>query len=60
MKSLTQEQTGVVEVSQAPVVSDGKVIFRISPLLYTYPLGSLTLAVMIVLVPTVFIEESMK
>jgi archaellum component FlaF (FlaF/FlaG flagellin family) len=60
MISLTQVQTGVVDVSQAPVVSDGKVIFKTSPLLYTWPLASLTLAVMIVLIPTVVIVESMK
>jgi len=57
---LTQVQTAVEEVSQVPVVSVGKVIFRTSPLLYTKPLGSLTVAVIVVLIPTVVIEESMK
>ena len=58
--NLTQAQTAVDEVSQALVVSVGKVIFRMSPLLYKIPLGSLTVAVIVVLLPTVVIEESMK
>jgi hypothetical protein len=53
-------QTAVDEVSQALVVSVGKVIFRMSPLLYKIPLGSLTVAVIVVLLPTVVVEESMK
>ena len=48
------------EVSQVLVVSVGRVIFRTSPLLYTNPLGSLTVAVIVVLIPTVVIVESMK
>lgn len=55
-----QAQTAVDEVSQALVVSVGKVIFRMSPLLYKTPLGSLTVAVIVVLLPTVVVEESMK
>jgi len=55
-----QVQTAVDEVSQVLVVSVGRVIFRTSPLLYTNPLGSLTVAVIVVLIPTVVIVESMK
>jgi hypothetical protein len=57
---LTLVQTAVEEVSQVAVVSVGKVILRTSALLYTKPLGSLTVAVTILLIPTVVIVESMK
>lgn len=53
-------QAAAVEVSQAAVVSLGRVIIKTSALLKVDPLGSLTVAVMIVLIPTVVIVESMK
>ena len=53
-------QTAVDEVSQVLVVSVGKVILKISPLLNTKPLGNLTVAVIMVLIPTVVIDGSIK
>jgi hypothetical protein len=57
---LTEEQTAVDEVSQVLVVSVGKVILKVSPLLKKTPLGNLTVAVIMVLIPTVVIVGSMK
>ena len=57
---LTLVQTAVEVVSQVAVVSVGKVTLRTSRLLYTKPLGSLTVAVTILLIPTVVIVLSMK
>jgi|688.fasta_scaffold1220013_1 hypothetical protein len=57
---LTLTQTAVEEVSQEPVVSVGKVIFKTSLLLKEKPEGSETVPLIKVLIPTVVVEVSME
>jgi len=52
-------QTAVEEVSQEPVVSVGRVIFKTSLLLKKKPEGSETVPLIKVLIPTIFVEASM-